>query len=378
MRLTGWIQDNCKFLSGARSKPPRTVSIAAFREKDGEFQVLVGLRSRNPEAGKWALPGGHVDEGEKLVEAARRELKEETALDLADLIFVEKKLRKIPSGERIDTIFCAKVKDGDKARAGSDLKDTKWVSAKDPPDLAFNHAESIRKALEILSLKKQAGKDDQKGKRGLLVVFEGPDGSGKSTQVNKLVEKLEDNGYPVSTTKWASSKLLKKTIRKAKDKRILTPKLYSLLNAADLIYRYEHEIEPSLSKNEIVICDRYDFTSFARDGARGIDKGPAKKMYEDLRRPDLVFHCKAPVSVAAFRLSKDKGLSYYGAGLDLGLAPSKDQSCIKYLEMMDKTYNEILPEEDGYVKLDMTQTINQIHREVVREMNDRFGFSIEE
>jgi dTMP kinase len=148
---------------------------------------------------------------------------------------------------------------------------------------------------------------------------------------------------------------------------------YSLINAADMIYRYENVILPALRRNEIVIADRYYYTSLVRDGIREVNKKMVEKIYENCMEPDILFHCSAPVPLAVSRVVGDKGLSYYGSGIDLGLAPSKEESCLKYEELMDKEYEKILPDSPGYVKLDMTKAILDIAKTVLRKLKDRFS-----
>lgn len=118
----------------------------------------------------------------------------------------------------------------------------------------------LRKQYFDKILKKEPKKD-----KGLLIVFEGIDGAGKSTQVDMLKDWLDDEGYDFEHTDWNSSDLLSPATKKFKDKRELTPKLYCLLHAADLIHRYETIIHPALVLNKIVICDRYVYTSIARN-----------------------------------------------------------------------------------------------------------------
>lgn len=212
---------------------------------------------------------------------------------------------------------------------------------------------------EILRKKKP------KDKKGLLIVFEGIDGAGKSTQVEQLVKWLkEDESYDVLETKWNSSKIMKSSIKKCKEKRMLSPRLYSLLHAADMVIRYEHDIVPALMENKIVVADRYIYTSMVRDKARGIDVQIMNEIYKDFREPDILFHCVLPIHLAFGRMIKEKGLSYYGTGMDLNLADNKEENYLKYEAILDRYYKQILPMVPTYHKLNMNRDITTIAEEV--------------
>src|SRR5205807_703917 len=109
------------------------------------------------------------------------------------------------------------------------------------------------------------------GRRGLLVAFEGPDGSGKTTQRKLFKTWLQSEGYDVVTTKWNSSDLIKPIIKSRKAVRALSPEEFSLLHAADFRHRVDHTILPALWDGRVVIADRFLFTGLARDVARGLD-----------------------------------------------------------------------------------------------------------
>ena len=108
-------------------------------------------------------------------------------------------------------------------------------------------------------------------KRGLLIAFEGPDGSGKTTQRKLFKNWLKSEGHDVVTTKWNSSALVKPLVKARKAARSLSPEEFCLLHAADFRYRLETDVLPALWKGQTVVADRYLFTALARDAARGLD-----------------------------------------------------------------------------------------------------------
>jgi dTMP kinase len=106
---------------------------------------------------------------------------------------------------------------------------------------------------------------------GKLFVVEGIDGSGKSTQLDLLHKWLTSQGYCVYFSEWNSSPLVRETTKYGKANRLLSPITFSLIHAADFADRFERSILPPLRAGAIVLADRFIFTAFARDVARGID-----------------------------------------------------------------------------------------------------------
>ena len=107
---------------------------------------------------------------------------------------------------------------------------------------------------------------------GRLIVVEGIDGSGKSTQISLLSQWLRRRGYAVTFSEWNSSPLVHETTRRGKKKEMFTPTSFSLIHATDFADRLEHYIIPLLKAGAVVCADRYAYTAFARDVVRGVDR----------------------------------------------------------------------------------------------------------
>ena len=133
---------------------------------------------------------------------------------------------------------------------------------------------------------------------GKLFVVEGTDGSGKSTQLALLYQWLKAEGYPVFFSEWNSSPLVKDTTRRAKKRKLFTPATFSLLHATDFADRTEKDIIPPLKAGAIVLADRYIYTAFARDVARGCDRVWVREMYKFAVKPTVAFFFRAPLDVA--------------------------------------------------------------------------------
>lgn len=371
-------------------------SVAVFRDNDGVLEVLLVTRKSDPQKGKWCLPGGHADEGETIEDAAIRELKEESGIELNkdDLI----KVGIDQSGESgrdqsqpfVDAVFAAKFPPNATPHAGSDAGTVRWYPVDKVPDLAFNHKEFVEMAKDKIDDKKMFEwvmkeffnnehvilEDKRRVQNGTLIVFDGVDGAGKTTQADKLFDWLKDNDYDVVRSNWKSSEILTKAIKKAKKKKILTPKLYSLLHMADMLLRYEQDITKALANGSIVICDRYIYTSMTRDGVRGVDESLPQMIYDGMRDPDIVFYCAISTALATERvISRDKikDIPYYAAGLDLGISLNKEKSLRKYQDMVNKKYDKIMPKIEHCHKLNMERPPKEIHKEVRKIVEKEIG-----
>ncbi|MEM1165773.1 MAG: thymidylate kinase [Planctomycetota bacterium] len=156
---------------------------------------------------------------------------------------------------------------------------------------------------------------------GKLFIVEGIDGSGKSTQLDLLRKWLTSQGYCVSFSEWNSSPLVKSTTSLGKRERLLTPLSFSLIHAADFADRLERTILPPLRAGAVVLADRYIYTAFARDAARGVDPEFVRRVYRFAPKPTAAFYFKVPLAEALDRiLSGRPELKYYEAGMDLGLS----------------------------------------------------------
>jgi dTMP kinase len=135
-----------------------------------------------------------------------------------------------------------------------------------------------------------------------LIVLDGVDGSGRATQLDLLDTWLRVEGYGVVRTEWNSSRLVAKTIAEARRQRSLTPLTYSILHATDLAERLESEILPALRAGYVVLADRFVFTAFARDIARGVERDWIFNLYGFAVRPDLAIYLRIDVDRSIARV----------------------------------------------------------------------------
>ena len=137
---------------------------------------------------------------------------------------------------------------------------------------------------------------------GKLIVVEGIDGSGKSTQISLLSHWLRSQGYAVAFSEWNSSPLVRDITRRGKKKRMLTPSTFSLIHATDFADRMESYILPLVKSGAIVCADRYAYTAFARDVVRGVSSDWVRNLYRFAIRPNVAFYFRVPLDVALGRI----------------------------------------------------------------------------
>ncbi len=199
---------------------------------------------------------------------------------------------------------------------------------------------------------------------GRLIIVEGVDGSGKSTQIRLLQRFLEMNGYDVVFTEWNSADLVKRTTKKGKKKRQLTPTTFSLLHATDFAQRLVTNILPPLKAGMIVLADRYVFTAFARDHARQCHREWVRKVYSFAPRPDIAFYFRVPIDVALRRITMARPtLKDFEAGMDLRLHHDPYESFKLFQGRIAAEYERMI-EEYGLVVVPGTEPIAEQQRKV--------------
>jgi thymidylate kinase len=210
--------------------------------------------------------------------------------------------------------------------------------------------------------------------RGKLIVVEGIDGSGKSTQLSLLSQWLRSQGIAVSFSEWNSSPLVKETTRRGKKKAMFTPTSFSLIHATDFADRLETYIIPLLKAGAVVCADRYAYTAYARDVVRGVSRRWVRNLYRFAIRPNLSFYFKVPLDIALGRILGGRhALKYYEAGMDLGLSRNIEESFRLFQGRILEEY-EMMSDEMGFHVIDATQSIEAQQRQmreiVMRELGD--------
>src|SRR5438045_3442086 len=196
---------------------------------------------------------------------------------------------------------------------------------------------------------------------GKLIVVEGIDGSGKSTQLSLLGQWLRSQGYAVASSEWNSSPLVKATTRRGKRKEMFTPTTFSLIHATDFADRLEGYIQPLLQAGAIVCADRYAYTAFARDVVRGVNSDWVRNLYRFAIKPNVAFYFRVPLDVALGRILGGRdALKYYEAGMDLDLSRNIEESFRSFQGRILREYED-MAEEMGFHVIDATRSIERHH-----------------
>jgi dTMP kinase len=203
---------------------------------------------------------------------------------------------------------------------------------------------------------------------GRLIAVEGIDGSGKSTQLLLLERWLIAQGYRVHFTEWNSSLLVRRSMKRGKKKDLLTPTTFSLLHAVDFADRLTYQIVPPLKAGMIVLADRYVYTAFARDVARGVHPAWVREVYGFAPRPDLTFYFRVPIEVSLQRLLTGRTkLKYHEAGMDVGLATDPVDSYRLFQSRVLDNYDKVTA-EFGLRVIDAAADIPSQQKTVRREV----------
>jgi dTMP kinase len=202
-------------------------------------------------------------------------------------------------------------------------------------------------------------------------VVEGIDGSGKTTQLGLLAKWLDSAGHRVFVTEWNSSALVKAATKTGKKKNALTPMTFSLLHATDFADRLLYKVIPPLKAGMIVLADRYAYTAFARDAARGVDRNWVRGLYSFAVKPDIALYFRVPIDVSLDRLlARRVKLKFYEAGMDMGWSTNPTDSFRLFQTKVLEEYDRLV-DEFGLAVIDASASITEQQR-VVRRLISRY------
>jgi dTMP kinase len=208
---------------------------------------------------------------------------------------------------------------------------------------------------------------------GNLIVIEGTDGSGRSTQISLLTEWLESQGFAVETMGLRRSALVGEDIDGLLAENSVTRMTLALMYSTDFFDQLERRLLPALRSGLIVLADRYIFTLIARAAVRGISRDYLHGIYEMALRPDLTFWLNVRPEVAFDReFRKSQTISYWESGRDMSLSNDLFQSFIRYQSMIKREF-EYLSKRHGFIELDGEGSVSEVNRVLRKQIAAHLG-----
>jgi dTMP kinase len=206
--------------------------------------------------------------------------------------------------------------------------------------------------------------------KGRFIVIEGPDASGRSTQIELLSSKLEADGHAVLNAGLRRSELIGQGILEAKRNFVLGRRTISLFYAADFADQLENKIIPGLRSGYIVLSDRYIYTLMAREAVRGISSSWSHNLYGFALRPDIVFYLDVDPNELVHRVfQKNSYLDYYESGTDLRLSDNMLESFILYQKLLRKQFKR-MQKRFNIISIDGNRSIIEINQDLQKRIDD--------
>ena len=217
---------------------------------------------------------------------------------------------------------------------------------------------------------------DHKELEGNLIVVEGTDGSGRSTQIALLTEWLESQGFAVETMGLRRSLLIAKDIDELLAHNAVTRYTLALMYATDFFDQLENRIIPALRSGMVVLADRYLYTLVARAVVRGIGRDYLEGIYSLALRPNLTFFLNVRPEVAFAReFKKNPAISYWETGRDMSFSSDLYESFMKYQAMLRKEF-VYMAKRQRFVTLDGDASIRVVNAELRRRIAAHLGIRI--
>jgi dTMP kinase len=194
---------------------------------------------------------------------------------------------------------------------------------------------------------------------GRLVVIEGTDGVGRTTQLHLLRPWLESSGYAVVDTEMTRSVLAGPGLKQAKEGNTLGPITLNLFYATDFVDRFENQILPALRAGFIVLTDRYIYSLIARALVRGADPKWIRSIYGLALKPDAIFYLKIRIEDLIPRVLQRGGFDYWESGMDMRLGGDLFESFVNYQTLLLEHF-DAMTKEYGFQVLDASLPIDQL------------------
>ncbi len=208
---------------------------------------------------------------------------------------------------------------------------------------------------------------------GTLIVIEGMDGSGRSTQISLLQEWLESEGFAVQTSGLRRSNLVGRDIDELLAKNAVTRLTLALMYCTDFFDQLEHRIVPALKSGAVVLADRYIFTLIARSVVRGINRDYLSGLYAMALRPHLTFWLNVrPETAFGREFRKAQAISYWEAGRDMSLSHDLYWSFVRYQTMIKREF-EAVAKRHNFLELDGEASVPTVNKLLRQRISEQLG-----
>jgi dTMP kinase len=208
---------------------------------------------------------------------------------------------------------------------------------------------------------------------GSLIVIEGMDGSGRSTQIALLQEWLESEGFAVQTSGLRRSNLVGRDIDELLAKNAVTRLTLALMYATDFFDQVEHRVLPALRSGTVVLADRFIFTLIARGVVRGINRDYMSGLYAMALRPHLTFWLNVrPETAFGREFKKAQAISYWEAGRDMSLSHDLYWSFVRYQTMIKREF-EVMAKRHNFIELDGEASVSTVNKQLRQRIAEQLG-----
>jgi dTMP kinase len=208
---------------------------------------------------------------------------------------------------------------------------------------------------------------------GKLIVIEGPDGSGRSTQTRILTDWLEQSGHATVNVGLNRSNLVSSELNKAKEGNVLGRTTMSLFYATDFADQLENVMIPALRAGYVVLADRYIYTLMVRDIVRGADRKWVEDLYGIALAPDCIIYLNvSPRQLVLRNIQKNQGLNYWESGMDIALSRDRFDSFLKYQKMATREFAR-MANDYGFLSINANRSVRFVAADIRKLVEPLFS-----
>lgn len=209
---------------------------------------------------------------------------------------------------------------------------------------------------------------DLQSLKGRLIVIEGADGSGRSTQIALLRDCIEERGFATVNVGLVRSSLVSRELERAKQGNVLGRRTMGLFYATDFCDQLENVILPALRSGHVVLADRYIYTLIARDTVRKLEPDWVESLYGIALQPDAVFYLRvSPENLLERCFQKNAALDYWESGMDIGLSMDWVESFLKYQRLLQSEFAR-MQKRYGFHVINGNRPVQAVARELQKKV----------